>query len=443
MKKSLLILACLLVTLNSFCQEGFHLIGKKEYVKVPFELINNLIFLQVKVNNVPMTFLLDTGVEETILFSLEETDTVPFFNVNRIQLRGLGSNVSIEALSSTENTVEISKNFVDTNHSIRIVLNEEINFSSAVGIPVNGVLGYYFFKNNCVKIDYVKKQLFIYSHSSRALKKIKRNYTSVPISIEGNKPYLNGYFKLIDSNEFAGKLLIDTGNSDALWLFKSQSERIIIPQSNFEDFLGRGFSGEIHGNRAKINQFRLSEYVFVNPYVAFPDYNSIKNVKMVQSRIGSVGGEILNRFSVVFDYQNSELLIKKNEKLSKPFSFNTSGLAINHAGKQWVSETLNMNTFVAVVGNESHYEKKENSIKYDFVLKPVFKIVNVRKNSPGDIAGLKREDVIIAINKRSASNYSLEEINDLLKSEDGKKILFEIDRNGKILKLTLTLKSIL
>jgi len=145
----------------------------------------------------------------------------------------------------------------------------------------------------------------------------------------------------------------------------------------------------------------------------------------------------------VFDYQNSELLIRKNEKYSKPFSFNMSGLEINHTGKQWVPETLSMSTFVTVVGDESHYEKKENSIKFNFVLKPIFKIVNVRENSPGATAGLKKEDIIVTINKKSAGSYSLQEINELLKSEDGKKIFFEVNRNGKYLKMTLQLKSIL
>lgn len=443
LKKNLLIVSCLFIIFTCYGQGGFELVDKKKQAKVSFELINNLIFIPVKVNGVPMTFLLDTGVEETILFSLEETDTVPFFNVNKVKLRGLGSDESIEALSSAENRIEIAKNFVDTNHTILIVLNEEINFSSSVGIPVNGILGYHFFKNNCIKIDYVKKHLFIYDEESKAMRKVKKKYSSVPISIENNKPYVNGNFQMTATNQFAGKLLIDTGNSDALWLFANQSEKIKIPQLYFEDFLGRGFSGEIHGKRAKVNQFRLSEYVFDKPYVAFPDYNSVKNVKMVPSRIGSVGGEILKRFTVVFDYQNSELLIRKNEKYSKPFSFNMSGLEINHTGKQWVPETLNMSTFVTVVGDESHYEKKENSIKFNFVLKPIFKIVNVRENSPGAIAGLKKEDVIVTINKKSAGSYSLQEINELLKSEDGKKILFEVKRNGKYLKMTLQLKSIL
>jgi hypothetical protein len=40
-------------------------------VKIPFQLINNLVFIPINVNGVELTFL-DSGVKETILFSLEE-----------------------------------------------------------------------------------------------------------------------------------------------------------------------------------------------------------------------------------------------------------------------------------------------------------------------------------------------------------------------------------
>ena len=46
----------------------------------------------------------------------------------------------------------------------------------------------------------------------------------------------------------------------------------------------------------KIKSILLADYIFENPYTAFPDSVSLKNVKMVKDRVGSVGGEILRRF---------------------------------------------------------------------------------------------------------------------------------------------------
>ena len=69
-------------------------------------------------------------------------------------------------------------------------------------------------------------------------------------------------------------------------------------------------------------------------------------------------------------------------------------------------------------------------------------ITNIRKNSPAAIAGLQKEDIIVTIDKKNAYNFTLQEINELLKSEEGKLIEIEIDRNGKTLKFKIQLQEV-
>jgi hypothetical protein len=73
-------------------------------VKIPFQLINNLVFIPINVNGVELTFLLDSGVKETILFSLEENE-ISLKNIEK-SLSGLGSEDAIEGLKSGEFTRE-------------------------------------------------------------------------------------------------------------------------------------------------------------------------------------------------------------------------------------------------------------------------------------------------------------------------------------------------
>jgi uncharacterized protein YqiB (DUF1249 family) len=47
-----------------------------------------------------------------------------------------------------------------------------------------------------------------------------------------------------------------------------------------------------------------------------PDEFSIQHVNLVEDRKGSVGGEIMRRFTVVFDYPNQKLYLKKNKILT-------------------------------------------------------------------------------------------------------------------------------
>jgi hypothetical protein len=424
-------------------QEGFVFEKGIDKAIIPFKLINNLIFIPIKVNGIELNFMLDSGVEETILFSMEDKQEVSFFNVEKITLRGLGSESSIEGLKSTKNTLEI-KGLKSTNQLLYIVLDQSFNLSSHIGIPVNGIIGYNFLKNNLVEINYGSKKITVFKDTEKNRKRIDKKFQFVPITIERSKPYIVSSI-LLNSNEIPVKLLIDIGNSDAMWLFENESKGIKIPEKNFEDFLGKGFSGDVEGRRAQISMFKLSKFEFRNPILAFPDSSSIKNVKMVKDRAGSVGAEILRRFSIVFDYQNQKLFLRKNSNFNSPFSYNKSGVELQHYGLQWVQETVHLETIPIIIGDaaEGRRNSENNNFKYKFALKPIYIIANVRKNSPAAIKGLKKGDIVVKINGYPAYQFTLENINSMLKSDEEKWITFEIERDSQLMTFKFQLVNVL
>ncbi|PVX44936.1 aspartyl protease [Flavobacterium sp. 103] len=426
-----------------FAQDGFVFDKGIEKVTVPLVLINNLVFIPIKVNGVELNFLLDTGVEETILFSLEDNPDVNFYNSEKITLRGLGSEEAIEGLKTTNNILEL--NGLTSHHQlIYVILDQSFNLSSQIGIPVNGIIGYQFFKDNLVRLDYASKKVIIYKNDDEKRKKFEKKFSTIPITIEKFKPYLKGNV-VMDKGGVDVKLLVDIGNSDSIWLFQNLSELIKVPTKNFEDFLGKGFSGDIEGKRARIPEFSFEKYDFKSPIVAFPDSSSIKSVRMVRDRVGSVGGEILKRFSVIFDYKNERLYLKKNSNFNEPFTYNKSGIEIKHNGLQWVQETVKLET-VPLSGGvtfDSSGKNITNDFKYKFQLKPIYEIANIRKKSPAANSGLQVGDVIISVNKSPAYRYSLQKLNEMFKSEEDKWIYLEVERNNQILKFAFQLQDIL
>lgn len=143
--KFLKILAFFLVVFVFGQNRGFNLLNSEKKDTIPFKLINNLIFIPVNINGVELTFLLDTGVDQTVLFSLEDKQ-VNFKNVEKMKFSGLGENIQIEGLKSDKNVVTIGKNLLDKEQTIYLILNEDFNFSSHIGIPVHGIMGYNFSK---------------------------------------------------------------------------------------------------------------------------------------------------------------------------------------------------------------------------------------------------------------------------------------------------------
>lgn len=442
MNKTILLFFLLSHVLPISAQEGFQFNEGIDKVSIPFKLINNLIFIPIKVNGVELNFLLDSGVEETILFSLEDKKEVSFFNAEKISLRGLGSEDAIEGLKSRNNVLVVN-GMKSVNQLLYVILDPEFNLSSHVGIPVNGIIGYQFFRNNLVEINYEKRKVIVHKDNKKNRRKIEKKFQEVAITIERSKPYTRSSV-VMDADEIPAKLLIDVGNSDAIWFFQNVSKAIKVPEKSFDDFLGRGFSGDVEGKRARIPKFMISKFEFENPIAAFPDSSSIRNVRIVPDRVGSVGGEVLRRFTVVFDYQNGKMFLRKNSDFDDPFSYNKSGVEIQHHGMQWVQETVRLQT-VPLAGNVvvSDDVKATADFKYKFELKPVYEIVSVRKNSPAAVAGLQKGDVIISINKIPAYNYSLQKINALFKSEDERWITLEVERDSQLLKFSFQLLNIL
>ena len=443
MKKTVILCFLFIYVFPVLGQEGFLFEKNVDKVVIPFKFINNLIFIPIKVNGIELNFLLDSGVQETILFSMEDKKEVSFFNVEKITLRGLGSEESIEGLKSGNNTLEV-KGLKYTNHLLYIVLDQSFNLSYHIGIPVNGIIGYNFFKSNLVEINYERKRITVYRDKQKIRKKIENKFQHVPITIERSKPYITGSL-VLNAVEIPVKLLIDIGNSDALWLFQNDSKMIKIPEKNFEDYLGKGFSGDVEGRRALIKKFTMSKFEFYNPIIAFPDTISIRHVTMVKDRSGSVGSEILKRFTVVFDYPNQKIFLKKNGSFYTPFSYNKSGIELQHHGLQWIQETVRLETIPIVKSDDLSFKKSENgnNFKYKFVLKPIYIIANIRKNSPAALSGLQKGDIVVNINNEPAYQYTLEKINALLKSEEEKWITFEVERDSQLMKFKFQLLNVL
>ncbi len=400
----------------------------KKKVYLPFKLVNNLIIVPIKVNGTELHFLLDSGIEETILFSLDEKKELPLYNVEKIALKGLGANEAIEGLKSYKNTLSI-KNLDFLNQEIVVVLNQDLNFSTVLGTEVNGIIGYHFFNQNIVEIDYVNRNVIVYNPEKYNEYKVTSKFEVFNFTLENAKPYLELEVEL-NTNTFTSKCLIDTGNSDGLWLFESKSNQIVVPAKNFDDYLGRGFSGEIFGKKAKVETLTLGEFNFKGVISAFPDSISLSNVQMVENRTGSIGGELLRRFRVIFDYRKNIMYLKKNRYFKDKFMYNTSGITVHHVGLQWYKEEIRMDGLV-INQDVNTYQNNTTELKYNFKLIPVYEILNIRKNSPAEKSGLLSGDKLIAVNGTLIYKMSLDKINRLFKQEGDHEVVILVSRNEK------------
>ncbi len=225
--------------------QAFHLPEGQKFEKLKFRLINNLIIIPVEVNGTELSFILDSGVDKPILFNLSDQDSVQINNASEITIKGLGGENPLKALRSHGNTFRL-KHLANDDQQLYVVLDKGMNFSPTLGIPVHGIIGYDLFRDFVVEINYANKTLKFHDPELYTYKKSRRQET-LPLSIIRKKAYIEGRLSL--KNELPVRLLVDTGSSDAIWLF--ENEAINVPEAHYEDFLGKGLNGDIFGKRTK------------------------------------------------------------------------------------------------------------------------------------------------------------------------------------------------
>ncbi|NER18391.1 PDZ domain-containing protein [Spongiivirga citrea] len=423
-------------------QTQFGITQNQKSTTVPFQLINNLIVIPVEVNGTSLSFILDTGVSKPILFNLNDKDSIQINDITPISIRGLGSDKPVEALKSFNNTFEL-KGLYNPSQELYVVLDESINFSARLGMTIHGIIGYDLFKDFIVEVNYSRKRLKFHNRETYKSKKC-RKCEEIPLTLFKNKPYVDTKVVIENSEEVPAHLLVDTGSSDAVWLFKDKGKNINVPQKKYTDFLGKGLGGSIYGERAKLTYLNLAGSKLHGAKVAFPDSATTTLMRTNIKRNGSVGGEVLKRFNLVYDYQGGTLTLRKNGLFNKPFQYNMSGIEIEYRGSRLIQE---ITSALARAPQRSDKGSEGITVHFRDVLRlnqvPNFKVVDLRKGSPADFAGLQEGDIILKVNNRSTHQYNLQEVTNMLQGKAGKKVRLLVERNGVKLRFDLVLKSLI
>ena len=426
-------IALMCISWRAGAQGIFQIRGDKP-ISFKFELINNVVLVPLTINGMPFSFLLDTGVKETILFANTE-DSLFLHNQNKTKFRGIGIEDGVEGILSTDNVVEIGGVAVDSLHWIYVIQGTALDISSDVGAAVNGILGSKFFNSFAVKVDYPKKRITLYPRGYDYRKAVRR-YARTDLTIENDRPYMEADI-LTDTTWTRGKMLVDMGNTDPLMVFAFLLPDFRVKEPLVEEYIGRGFNGAIHGKRNRIRRVELGDFKLHYPIVSYPDSNAFFMSKLAENRIGSIGSQVLQRFHLLIDYSQKALYLRRNRDFNKPFMLNMAGIEVRHDGMTWTKElvkpTSQQNKEKQTASNQGVAISLANDIfQYTFVLRPNYRIAGVRKNSPAAEAGIQTGDMLLKVNGKSTYRLTLPKIMDILQSRPGKILKLTLQRGEKV-----------
>jgi hypothetical protein len=384
---------------------GFALADGKTKVTIPIEVYNNLIVIPVVLNGaLPLKFILDTGVRTAILTQKAFTDILNLSYSRKYTISGPGGEKLVDAYVTNNVSLELP-GVTGRGHAMLVLEEDYLELRNYLGTDVHGILGYELFSRFIVKVDYERKLLVLMLPERF---KESRKYKAIPIRIEDTKPYITTPVVLADGTQLTAKLLMDSGASHGLMLDPASDERIDVPEKIVSSVIGRGLGGEITGKVGRIKELQLGTFHLENIIANFPDPNSYFDSLKAGStpRNGTIGGETLSRFTVIFNFPKEEIYLKKNASFKKGFHYNLSGLTVKAKGSK-----LN-----------------------------VYEITEVRRESVADRAGVKEGDIILAINGLAANQITLNVVNALFNYKPHKKINLTIDRKGQRVKLDFRLE---
>jgi hypothetical protein len=383
---------------------GFQMPEGKTKVTIPIEIHNNLIVIPVVINGqLPLKFILDTGVRTAILTEKSYSDILGLPYTRQFTFSSPGKHHQITAYIANDVSIYIPPDIKGDGHALLVLEKDYLELRNYLGVEVHGVLGYELFSRFVVMIDYQNK--FIELIDPKYFKP-SRKFQKLSVSIEDTKPYLKTNVGLGKKKEL--KLLVDTGASHSLMLDTESDTDIKVPEKNIASILGRALGGEITGKIGRTKEIEMGKYALQNVITSFPDPHSYMDTlrSTVVSRNGSIGGEILSRFTVIFNYAGEKMYVRKNASFKKEFQNNLSGITLKAKGARLKT----------------------------------FEVIEVREKSVSERAEIKEGDIIINMNGSPIESYSLNEINGVLNSKSGRKVTLVLDRGGEKLRKTITLE---
>jgi hypothetical protein len=380
---------------------GFAMEEGKSKVRIPIEVNNNLVIIPVVINGqLPLKFILDTGVRTAILTEKIFSDILNLTYTRKYTVGGPGGQKFVQAYVTNNVTLDLPPGIHGEGHALLVLEEDYLELRNYLGADVQGILGYELFSRFIVTIDYEKKELIL-TRPDRF--KPTRNMQELKISVEDTKPYIVTTITMKDSTRIKGKLLIDSGASHGLILEPDSNDTLSVPTKHINSIIGRGLGGIITGKIGRIAALDLGKYDVENVLANFPDPNSymdtLKTSRSVR-RNGAIGGEILSRFKVTFNFPAEKIYLKRNAAYRKKFYYNMSGLTLKAKGSRLQN----------------------------------FEITDVREKSPAEGADIKAGDLVLTINGINASLLDLNQMNAFFNLKPGKKLTIEVDRNGQRLK---------
>jgi hypothetical protein len=351
---------------------------------MPFRLVDHRVFVEVEVNGRgPFQFILDTGSDELLSDS----------TARRLGLtvRSAGVGEGVGAATQQFGTTQVAElrlgalRLADVTCSVTSLGDTPQVFGTQ---PVDGVIGKGVFERMVVKLDYVHRVLTFTppgeyrAPASGTVLTIRR-----PQQIPVVEATLDGV---------AGRFGVDTGARSALLLygpFCQQNQLAVKYGARWQGVTGWGIGGPVRSLIARAHQLDIGGVSVRDPIVRLSTQKT--GLTTSSDMAGLIGPDVLWQFDVTFDYARMRMILEKSANYGRPDSYDRLGVWMGQSG-------------------------------------PHFWAVDVIAGGPGDQAGVRTGDTILAIDGRRTDTLSLPDVREEMRRRRvGEKVSLLVESHGR------------
>lgn len=372
---------------------------------IPLEIAGeNYVLIKARVNDSgPLTFLLDSGAGSGLVLYHKATQALNLKSEGKGKGGGAG-----ESTFETGFIKGASLSFpgVTMNNQTFVVYPPDTPLS-AVDRMVDGVIGYTLFNRYVVEIDYQSQVVNLYEPGAYQYAGLGE---SIPLSILSKVPFAAIRIPLEGRRPIEGRFIVDLGAGRFTVIlntpFIAANNLLAAAPKTIGDPGAMGVGGEVKLLVGRLPRLQLGHFTLTDPVLYFAQDR--KGAFANSEFSGVIGGELLCRFKVIFDYAHKRMILEPNASLADRFEYDMSGIRLRADGADFKQ----------------------------------LKVSRVVESSPGAEAGVREGDVIAAIDERPATAFSLSEIAKMFRQE-GKEYLLDILRGEEKKQLRLKLRKLI
>jgi Aspartyl protease/PDZ domain len=289
---------------------------------VPFDLINNHIYVDGKVDGMTVRFMVDTGGVN--LLTPAAAQRIGLTGEGKLAARGPGEQATDVALArATQATIAAA-----TLDDPVFYVVDLAQLPNAEGVEFDGLIGYEMFRHFCVQIDYANKRLTLIEPEKFVP---SAGAVNLPIEFERLTPIVTGTLDGVPV-----RLTVDTGSRASLTLYSPfvRNHGLVAKyNASSESVLGWGVGGAARLHPARFGSLRLGNLDIIG--IAGDLFTGETGALANSQQAGNLGGGVLKRFTVAFNYSAKRMYIAPNAVFGRSESFDRSGLWLLKDGAEF------------------------------------------------------------------------------------------------------------